>query len=91
MVLILFCLEDAARQKAELTQGHNWNEIKNLPKPNQLIFETGKVRIDGPTYINKKKYALENRSIFRSTYVGLREQLFSNMNYEKQILHTSHL
>ena len=31
-------LEDVARQKASLAQGHNWSKVKNLPKPDQLIF-----------------------------------------------------
>ena len=33
-------LEDVAYQKADLAQDHNWSKIENLPKLDQLIFET---------------------------------------------------
>ena len=72
-------LENLARQKADLAQSHNWNEIENLPKPDQLIFETWNALPN--VYKNMKKYALSIMSIFGSTYVC--EQLFSNMNYIK--------
>ena len=72
-------LEDVARQKTDLAQGHNWRKIEKLPKPDQLIFETWNALPD--TYDNMKKYAFGILSIFGSTYVC--EQLFSNMNYIK--------
>ena len=72
-------LEDVARQKADLAQGHNWRKIEKLPKPDQLIFETWNALPD--TYDNMKKYAFGILSIFGSTYVC--EQLFSNINYIK--------
>ena len=72
-------LENLARQKADLAQSHNWSEIENLPKPDQLSFETWNALLN--VYKNMKKYALAFMSIFGSTYVC--EQLFSNMNYIK--------
>ena len=72
-------LEDVARQKADVAQGHDWSKIEKLPKPDQLIFETWNALPD--TYDNMKKYALGILLIFGSTYVC--EQLFSNMNYIK--------
>ena len=36
----MFYLEELARQKADLSQGHNWNKTENISKPTQLIFET---------------------------------------------------
>ena len=72
-------LEDVARQNADLGQGHNWNKIEKLPKPDQLIIETWNALPN--TYNNMKKYALGILSIFGSTYVY--EQLFSNINYIK--------
>ena len=72
-------LENLARQKADLAQSHNWSEIENLPKPDQLIFETWNALPN--MYKNMKKYALAIMSIFGSTY--LCEQLFSSMNYIK--------
>ncbi|KAJ7338611.1 hypothetical protein JRQ81_012513 [Phrynocephalus forsythii] len=72
-------LEDVARQKAILAQNHQWSDIENLPKQDQLVFETWNAIPN--TYINMKKYAFGVLSIFGSTYVC--EQVFSNMNYIK--------
>lgn len=72
-------LEDVARQKAILTQIHKWSDIENLPKPDELVFETWNAIPDN--YINMKKYAFGVLSIFGSTY--LCEQVFSSMNYIK--------
>ena len=77
-------LEDVARQKADLAQNHNWSKIENLPKPDQLIFETRNALPN--VYENTKKYALGILSIFGPTYVC--EQLFSNINYIKHRYHT---
>nr|XP_057943039.1 general transcription factor II-I repeat domain-containing protein 2A-like [Doryrhamphus excisus] len=72
-------LEDVARQKATLAQNHKWSDIKNLPRPDKLMFETWNAIPD--TYMNMKKYAFGVLSIFGSTYAC--EQLFSTMNYIK--------
>ncbi|XP_044276826.1 general transcription factor II-I repeat domain-containing protein 2A-like [Varanus komodoensis] len=72
-------LEDVARQKAILAQNHKWSDIENLPKRDQLVFETWNAIPN--TYMNMKKYAFGVLSIFGSTYVC--EQVFSNMNYIK--------
>ncbi|XP_067094207.1 general transcription factor II-I repeat domain-containing protein 2B-like [Osmerus mordax] len=72
-------LEDVARQKAVLAQNHKWRDIENLPKTDQLVFETWNAIPD--VYVNMKKYALGVLSIFGSTYVC--EQVFSNMNFIK--------
>ena len=73
-------LEDAARQKAILAQKHQWSDIGNLPKPDKLVFKTWNAIFD--TYMNIKKYAFGDLSIFGSTY--LCEQVFSSMNYIKR-------
>ncbi|KAL0973635.1 hypothetical protein UPYG_G00207640 [Umbra pygmaea] len=72
-------LEDVARQKAVLAQNHKWRDIENLPKTDQLVFETWNAIPN--VYVNMKKYALGVLSIFGSTYVC--EQVFSNMNFIK--------
>lgn len=72
-------LEDLARQKATLAQNHQWRDIENLPKPDQLVFQTWNAIPDN--YGNMKKYAFGVLSIFGSTY--LCEQVFSSMNYIK--------
>ena len=72
-------LEDVARQKAILAQNHKWTDIENLPKLDQLVFETWNAIPQN--YMNMKKYALGVLSIFGSTY--LCEQVFSSMNFIK--------
>ena len=79
-------LEDVARQKAMLAHNHKWKAIENLPKLDQLVFETWNAIPD--TYTNMKKYAFGVLSIFGSTYVC--EQVFSSINYIKN-KHRSHL
>ncbi|KAL0978655.1 hypothetical protein UPYG_G00173530 [Umbra pygmaea] len=72
-------LEDVARQKAVLAQNHKWRDIENLPKTDQLVFETWNAIPD--VYVNMKTYALGVLSTFGSTYVC--EQVFSKMNFIK--------
>ncbi|KAK3773372.1 hypothetical protein RRG08_023250 [Elysia crispata] len=49
-------IEDVARQKADLAQNHKCRDIKNLLKPDKLVFETWNATPD--IYRNMKKYAL---------------------------------
>ena len=72
-------LEDVARQKAILAQNHKWTDIENLPKLDQLVFETWNAIPQN--YMNMEKYALGVLSSFGSTY--LCEQVFSSMNFIK--------
>ena len=61
--------KDVACQKANLAEGHNWSKIENLPKLDQLIFETWNALSN--VYENTKKYALGILSILDPhTYVS---------------------
>ena len=62
-------LEDVARQKADLAQGHSWSKIEKKTKPDQLIFETWNAHPN--VYVNMKSMHLEScRFLDPHTYVS---------------------